>query len=71
MSIDWVGPSFTVPQWRKHRAMSRSEWYRRRQRGDNLPDTIGEGRLARVTPAADAKYLAAEKRKARSKYDAA
>jgi hypothetical protein len=56
-------PSFRINEWLALRKYSRAEWYRMRARGDG-PDVIGEGRMTRITPEADAKWLRKQKRKA-------
>src|SRR5262249_29221284 len=55
-SIVIAAPSFTINEWLKLRRYSRAEWYRMKARGDT-PDVIGEGRMQRVTPDADARWL--------------
>jgi len=55
-------PSYRIAEWLQLRRHSRAEWYRMRARGDG-PETIGSGRLTRITPAADAKWLKAQERK--------
>jgi hypothetical protein len=62
-SIAIAAPSYTINQWLALRKYSRAEWYRARARGD-VPDTIGEGRMTRITPDADARWLREQERKA-------
>jgi hypothetical protein len=58
-----AAPSYTINEWLELRKYSRAEWYRMKARGDG-PDTIGEGRMTRITPEGDAKFLREQKRKA-------
>jgi hypothetical protein len=69
-SITVAAPSYTINQWCELRKYSRAEWYRMRARGDG-PATIGTGRMTRVTPAADARWLRKQERKARTESRAA
>ena len=69
-SVAVTAPSYTINQWCELRKYSRAEWYRMRARGDG-PDTIGTGRMTRVTPAADARWLRKQERKARTESRAA
>jgi hypothetical protein len=59
-----TAPSLTLNEWLALRKYSRAEWYRMKAR-DEAPDVIGEGRMQRITPAADAKWLREQERKAR------
>jgi hypothetical protein len=54
-------PSFTINEWLELRRYSRAEWYRMKARGDG-PGTIGEGRMTRITPDADARWLRKQER---------
>jgi hypothetical protein len=56
-------PSFRINEWLALRKYSRAEWYRLKARGD-APDVIGEGRMQRITPDADARWLRNQERKA-------
>jgi hypothetical protein len=56
-------PSFRINEWLALRRYSRAEWYRMKAR-DEAPTVIGEGRMQRITPEADAKWLRAQERKA-------
>jgi hypothetical protein len=69
-SIAIAAPSFTINQWCELRKYSRAEFYRMKARGDG-PDTIGQGRMTRVTPGADAKWLKAQERKSKQSNKAA
>ena len=69
--MERIGPSFTLNEWLEHRRMSRAEWYRRRARGDNLPDTYGKGRGQRISPQADAEYLRRDEEAAAADSEAA
>ena len=60
-----TSPSYTINEWCSLRRYSRAEWYRMKSRGDG-PDTIGEGRMTRVTPDADARWLKKQERKAKA-----
>lgn len=59
------GCSYTINEWCALRRYSRAEFYRMRARGDG-PDTIGQGRMTRILPSADAKWLKAQERKAKT-----
>jgi hypothetical protein len=63
-AIPIVAPSFTIKEWCETRKYSRAEWYRMKARGDG-PDTIGQGRMTRIPPDADARWLKAQERKAK------
>jgi hypothetical protein len=69
-SITIAAPSYTINQWCELRKYSRAEWYRMRARGDG-PEVIGAGRMTRVTPAADARWLRTQERKAKAERQAA
>jgi hypothetical protein len=58
--------SYTINQWCALRKYSRAEFYRMRDRGE-APLVIGEGKRSRITPTADAQWLAAQEAKARAK----
>ncbi len=58
-----TAPSFRINEWLALRKYSRAEWYRLKARGE-APDVIGEGRMTRITPDADAKWLRQQQRKA-------
>jgi hypothetical protein len=58
------GPSFTLPEWLKHRRMSRGHWYRLKQAG-LTPDTYGSGRAQRISAEADARWLRAQEKAAK------
>jgi hypothetical protein len=64
-SIAIAAPSYTINEWCALRKYSRAEFYRMQQRRDG-PDTIGKGRMRRITPGADAKWLRAQERKAKA-----
>jgi len=57
--------SYTINQWCALRKYSRAEFYRMRNRGD-APLIIGQGRMSRITPDADAEWLKAQERKAKA-----
>jgi hypothetical protein len=57
-------PSFKLNEWLTLRKYSRAEWYRMKARGE-APDTIGEGRMQRIPPEADARWLKQQERKAK------
>jgi len=59
-----AAPSYTLNEWLRLRRYSRAEWYRMKER-DDAPDVIGEGRMQRITPDADAKWLKSQERKAK------
>jgi hypothetical protein len=63
-SLAIAAPSYTINEWCQLRRYSRAEFYRMQFRGDG-PDTIGKGRMRRITPGADAKWLRAQERKSR------
>jgi hypothetical protein len=69
-AIPIAAPSFTISQWCATRMYSRAEFYRMKARGD-APLVIGTGRMSRITPDADAKWLKAQERKARQSKAAA
>jgi hypothetical protein len=58
------GPSFTLPEWLKHRRMSRGHWYRLKAAGE-APDTYGTGRGQRISSEADARWIEEQERKAK------
>jgi hypothetical protein len=60
-----TAPSLTINEWLALRKYSRAQWYRMRARGDG-PDTIGEGRMQRITPEGDARWLREQQSKANS-----
>jgi hypothetical protein len=62
-SIAIAAPSYRINEWLALRKYSRAEWYRMRARAE-APDVIGEGRMQRITPEADAKWLREQQRKA-------
>jgi hypothetical protein len=64
-SLAIAAPSYTINEWCALRKYSRAEFYRMQFRGDG-PDTIGKGRMRRITPGADAKWLKAQERKAKA-----
>jgi hypothetical protein len=64
-SIAIAAPSYTINEWCQLRRYSRAEWYRMKARGDG-PDTIGEGRMTRIPPDADARWLRKQERKAKA-----
>ena len=64
-SIAIAAPSYAINEWCALRRYSRAEFYRMQFRGDG-PDTIGKGRMRRVTPNADARWLKAQERKAKA-----
>ena len=55
-SVAVAAPSFRINEWLQLRRYSRAEFYRMRARGE-APDVIGAGRMQRITPDADAKWL--------------
>ncbi len=59
-------PSFTINEWLKLRRYSRAEWYRMKARGEG-PNVIGEGRMQRITPESDARWLRQQERKSKQK----
>lgn len=61
-----AAPSYRINEWCGLRRYSRAEFYRMKARGD-APDTIGEGRMTRITPDADARGLKQQERKAKAK----
>jgi hypothetical protein len=63
-SVAIAAPSYTINEWLKLRRYSRAEWYRMKVRG-NAPDVIGEGRMQRITPEADSRWLRKQERKAK------
>jgi hypothetical protein len=58
-----MSESFRINEWLALRKYSRAEWYRMKARGDG-PETIGKGRMERITPEGDAKFLRQQRRKA-------
>jgi hypothetical protein len=60
-----TAPSYTLNEWLALRKYSRAEWYRMKVRGE-APQTIGEGRLQRITPNEDARWLREQERKAKA-----
>jgi hypothetical protein len=62
-SVSIAAPSYTINEWLALRKYSRAEWYRMKTRGET-PAVIGAGRMQRITPEADAKWLRAQERKA-------
>jgi len=64
-SIAIAAPSFTINEWCALRRYSRAEFYRMKARGDG-PDTIGQGRMTRIPPDADARWLKKQERKAKA-----
>ena len=56
--------SFTLSQWLAHRKYSRASWYRLKASG-NAPETIGSGRLQRITAEADEAWLRKQEREAK------
>jgi hypothetical protein len=60
-----MSPSFRIGEWLTLRRYSRAQWYRLKAAG-NAPDTIGTGRMTRITPDADVRWLKAQERKAGS-----
>jgi len=63
-SIAIAAPSYTINEWLKLRRYSRAEWYRMKARSDT-PDVIGEGRMQRITPDADMRWLRKQQRKSK------
>jgi hypothetical protein len=55
--------SYTLPQWLARHQLSRGHWYRLKKAG-NAPDTYGTGKAQRISPAADARWLKQQERKA-------
>jgi predicted DNA-binding transcriptional regulator AlpA len=62
-------PSFTINEWCALRRYSRPTFYRMDARGE-APDTIGEGRMRRITSESDAKWLKEQVAKANAKREA-
>jgi hypothetical protein len=59
------GPSFRLNEWLEYRRVSRAEWYRLKA-ANNAPETYGQGRMQRVTLAADRRWIQKQKRLARA-----
>jgi hypothetical protein len=58
-----IRPSFRINEWLELRRYSRAEWYRMQTRGDG-PETIGEGRMTRITAEADDRWVEKQEREA-------
>lgn len=56
--------SYTLPQWLARHQLSRGHWYRLKA-ANNAPDTYGTGKAQRISPAADARWVKAQERKAK------
>jgi predicted DNA-binding transcriptional regulator AlpA len=52
-----MGESFTIDEWCRARRMSRAMFYQLQARGD-APRTYRVGRQQRISPAADAEWVA-------------
>ena len=65
-SIAIAAPSYTINEWLELRRYSRAEWYRMKARGE-APDVIGEGRMQRITPESDTRWLREQEHKAATK----
>jgi hypothetical protein len=59
-------PSFRISEWCALRKYSRAEFYRMKWEGTG-PDLIGEGRMTRITPDADARWLKQQEQIAKTK----
>jgi hypothetical protein len=60
-----MAPSLTINEWLALRKYSRAEWYRMKARGE-APDVIGAGRMQRITPEADTRWLRKQQRRAKA-----
>jgi len=56
-------PSYRLNEWLALRKYSRAEWYR--WSAEDRPEIIGKGRLQRITPQADKRWLKRQERKAK------